>query len=138
MVTKMKKKSKIFATLMLLVIMVVFAAFYIMMHIYFYQFAITFELSFSKTLKNSLIMAVAYLPLNILIMAIPLVLTCILCSFITITVVLMFSLFFWIAFMRYPIEFLASRVILNKLLTKTGVNDIFREQNKTFKKLRSV
>ena len=100
----------------LLVIMVVFAAFYIMMHIYFYQFAITFELNFAKTLKNSLIMAVAYLPLNLLIMAIPFVLTYILCSFITTTVVLMFALFFWIAFMRYPIEFLASRVILNKLL----------------------
>lgn len=107
----------------LLIVMVILTMFYLMMHIYFYQFAITFELSFAKTLKNSFIMAIAYLPLNLLIMAIPVVMTYILSSFITPPVVLMLALFFWIAFMRYPIEFLASRVILNKLLTNNKENE---------------
>ena len=105
--------------LVLFIIMIVFAMFYLMMHIYFYQFAITFELSFAKTLKNSFIMAIAYLPLNLLIMAIPVVLTYIIVSFLTTPVVILLALVFWIAFMRYPIEFLASRVILNKLLTNS-------------------
>ncbi len=100
----------------LFVIIILFMLVYVMMHFYFYQFIITYELKLLNALKNSVIMALAYLPLNLLVMAVPVVLTYFLMSFIQPGVVILCAVFFWISFMRYPIEFLAARTIKNKLL----------------------
>ena len=88
-------------------------------HMYFYQFIVTFELKFFEALKNSLIMTIGFLPINIFIFAIPVVLIAILLflGFTTIGMLIL-SIIFLVAFLRYPIEFLASRLILRKVITE--------------------
>ena len=113
----------------LLIVMIMFSVVYIMIHNYFYQFIVTFELSFRNAMKNSLIMAIAYLPLNIALILIPVILTYILVSYITLPFVVLILLICWATFMRYPIEFAASRVIDRKLLSKNEENKEKEENN---------
>lgn len=105
-------------SLSLAMVLIVAISVYVMMHIYFYQFAVTFELSFLDLLKNSFLMVFARLPYNLLILAIPVLLTYLLLNFVNIVVVLVFAFFFLIAFMRYPIEFFAARTIQKNFLEK--------------------
>lgn len=94
---------------------IVISVIYVLMHGYFYQFIITFDLKLNEAIKNSFIMALGYLPLNLLIAIIPVVLTIVLAMFFKTLFVIIFSLIFWVAFMRYPIEFLSARIIYRKM-----------------------
>lgn len=110
--------------LMAMFIVIIMLFIYIMMHMYFYQFIITFELKFFVAVKNSFIMTMAFLPLNLLVFAIPVVLMYFLLSHFTPVAVLLFSVLFLVSFLRYPIEFLASRLILKKVMVKKEEDDI--------------
>ena len=100
---------------MFILIMLIFAI-YIMAHAYFYQFSITFENNFKETLVNSVIMALTKLPMTLLLALIPVILTFVFALIFQVTFVWIIIAVCWIAVMRYPLEFYASRVISKKLL----------------------
>lgn len=108
---------------LIMMLVVVMLCLYIMMHIYFYQFIITFELGFFGALKNSLIMSIGFLPLNIIIIAIPVAIIYAISMYFTPIAVLLFTLIFLVAFLRYPLEFLSSRLILKKLIPTVKETD---------------
>ena len=108
------------------IVMIIVLVLYLFMHIYFYQFIITYELKLRHALKNSLIMAVANFPMNILIAAIPIGITYIGIIFLNTYFVLFLALIFWMSFFRYPIEFYATRVI-NKLLENSSNDEKIAE-----------
>ena len=78
---------------------------YVLLHQYFYQFIITFKLTFAAALKNSLLMALSYLPFGVLFMAVAVVLTYFLATTFQPMFTLLLSALCWIAFLRYPLEF---------------------------------
>lgn len=89
---------------------------YVMAHAYFYQFAITFENNFKGHLTNSVKMALAKFPMTLLLALIPLILTFVFSLIFQVTFVWIIIAVCWFAFMRYPLEFYAARVISKKLL----------------------
>lgn len=111
----------------LTVVMLISLVLYLFMHIYFYQFIITYELKFRYALKNSLIMAIANFPMNIVIVLIPLGITYFVMSYINPYFILFLAIILWMSFFRYPIEFYATRVI-NKLLAKSKEEETGSEE----------
>lgn len=102
--------------MILLALLTVAVLAYVLLHQYFYQFIITFKLTFAAALKNSLLMALSYLPFGVLFMAVAVVLTYFLATTFQPMFTLLLSALCWIAFLRYPLEFFAARVIERKLL----------------------
>lgn len=100
------------------VIIALLTVVYVIAHMYFYQFTITFENNFKETFTNSFIMALTKLPMSILLMLIPTVLTFVFAMIFQITFVWIIIAVCWISFLRYPLEFYASRTISKKLLDK--------------------
>lgn len=91
---------------------------YTFMHFYIYQFAVTFENKLINTYKNSLIMAFASLPANVFLTAFVVLITYLAFSSFHPFVLIVFNLFFWISFMRFPIDFYSARVIKRKLIDR--------------------
>lgn len=97
-------------------ILIIAAMFYTFMHYYVYEFAVTFENKVGATIKNSLIMSAATLPMNLLLTIFITFITYLVFGFFTPIAIVFLSLFFWISLMRFPIDFYVARVIKRKLI----------------------
>ena len=87
---------------------------YMVMHIYIYQIMVTYECKFIDLLKNSAIMALAKLPMTIVLTVITAFVFFLSVRFIAIYNPFAFALVYGVlgmTFMRYPLEFYAARVI---------------------------
>lgn len=91
---------------------------YTMMHFYIYQLMVTFECTNKQLFKNALLLAVAKLPMNIVLALIVLALNFVIYNFLIPAVALAISFFLWTGLVRFPIEFYAARV-----LEKTFINN---------------
>lgn len=97
-------------------LLLMFSLLFTTMHMYYYQFIITFNLKFKDALKNSLIMAAAYFPINLLFLAITVIALYLLLSFVTLPFALFLMFLLLTAALRYPSEFFASRTIDKKFI----------------------
>lgn len=110
----MAVKSAVYLYLMFVAIMAMLI--YTFMHFYMYQFTVTFDNKIGEIYKNSLIMALANLPMNLLLTVIVIV-----CSYFVLGMLSLFgmalvSLVFWISLMRFTIDFYSARTIKRKLI----------------------
>lgn len=97
-------------------VLIIAAMIYTFLHYYVYQFGVTFENKIYATIKNSLIMAFAAMPMNILLTIIIGTITFFALSFFTPIAIVLLMVFFWLSFMRFPIDFYSARVIKRKLI----------------------
>ena len=89
---------------------------YTFMHFYMYEFAITFDYKLSTIYKNSFLMALANMPMNLFLTALVLV-----CSYFALgglsrLGIIVVSLLLWISMMRFPIDFYTARTIKRKII----------------------
>ena len=84
---------------------------YTIMHYYVYQIMVTFECTFSQMLKNSILCAIAHLPMACLHTFISAGIIIMLSTVVYPGIVIMFDLFIGMCFTRFPMEFYAARVI---------------------------
>lgn len=96
---------------------------YTIMHFYLYEIEITFRNSFVQVYKNSIIMALATLPMCVLLTAIVYFATIILLGFLNPLIVLFVSALVWISIMRFAIDFYVARTIKKKILPKYENDD---------------
>ncbi len=97
-------------------IVLIFLMIYTFMHYYMYQFTITFDIKLKDIFKNSLIMAIASLPMNLFLTAFVIIAGfAVLINFTTVGIVLLSFLCF-VSFMRFPIDFYAARIIKRRLI----------------------
>lgn len=120
-ITSMRFYSAMYASgksyaliLMALVFMVM--VMYTFMHYYMYEFAVTFEIGIITMFKNSMIMAAAALPMNVLMTVIVFAGTYLIASLFTIPAVIIIMFVFWISFLRFPIDFYVARRIKRELI----------------------
>lgn len=106
--------------LLFMVITVFCMAVYTFMHFYMYQFAVTFENGIKDLYKNSLMMALATMPMNLLLSAVVFVLTYFAFSILTPVAIGLLVLLCWIGFMRFPIDFYSARIIKKRLIANRG------------------
>ncbi len=97
-------------------VVVIFLMVYTYMHFYMYQFTVTFEGNLRNTLKNSIIMAMASLPMNIILTIITAFLTYFVFCRLTPVAILLVCFLIWITLMRFAIDFYTARVIKRKLI----------------------
>mgnify|MGYP001028895735 CR=1 FL=1 len=89
---------------------------YTFMHFYIYQFIVTFENKIGTLFKNSLIMALANLPMNVLLCAVVTAMSFFLFNVMTPVGAMLVSFVCWLSFMRFPLDFYAARIIKRKLI----------------------
>lgn len=89
---------------------------YVFMHFYIYQLMVTFESSMKQLYKNAVIFALAFLPMNVFMAALFIVLNYLLFSVLTAPFALVVSFLLWFGIVRFPIEFYAARTIQRKVL----------------------
>lgn len=104
--------------MVLFVIACITLFFYTIMHFYMYEFEVTFENRLIDVYKNSVLMAIATLPMCILITAIVYFATVIILGFLNPLVVLFISAIIWISTMRFVVDFYVARTIKKKILSK--------------------
>lgn len=97
------------ALLMCFVIVLMFI--YVMMHMYTYQIMVTYECNFRTLLKNSFVMAMAKLPMNILLMVVTCAVMVIPMMYLNPVICILFYMIVGMMFARYPLEFYSARVI---------------------------
>ena len=83
-----------------------------------YEFEITFKSSILEVYKNSLFMAIATLPMCILLTLIVYFATTLLLGFLNPVIVLIIAVLFWISVMRFSIDFYTARTIKEKILSR--------------------
>lgn len=106
---------------LIMYILILAAFIYTMMHPYMYQIMITFECKFKDLFKNSLLLSLAHLPVNVLLTAAALaliILPAALFGAVGAMAMSICALTFGYMFTRYPMEFYAARII-----KKTFLND---------------
>lgn len=89
---------------------------YTFMHFYLFQFTVTFDNKLSVIYKNSLIMAIATMPMNLLLTALVAICTYFAFSMLTPIAIILVSFLLWISLMRFIIDFYTARVIKRKLI----------------------
>ena len=89
---------------------------YTFMHFYIYQLMVTFESTLKQLYKNAIIFAIAFLPMNVFLAGIMLVIGYFLFSLFQPAVSLLLGFLLWFGFVRFPIEFYAARTIQRKVL----------------------
>lgn len=104
-------------TALLFITLIVFVI-YTAMHFYIYEFEVTFQSSILQVYKNALIMAMATLPMCILIGAIIYVISTYLLGFLTPIGIILVALLCWVSFMRFIVDFYSARVIKKRILPK--------------------
>ena len=97
-------------------IVVIFMMIYTFMHFYLYQFIITFDLKFRDILKNSVIMSIASLPMNICLTVFVIIISFFAMTMLSPIGIILISVLCWMSFMRFPIDFYVSRIIKRKLI----------------------
>ena len=107
-------------------IMSIFLIIYTMMHPYIYQIMITFECSFKELLKNSFLLSIAKLPLNLLLTALSAFIIVLPASFFgvigSMALAICTSTFGFII-LRYPMEFYAARTIKKVIINNNSVKE---------------
>lgn len=111
-----EKSGGIF-TVLLFITLIAFVI-YTAMHFYIYEFEVTFEGGILQVYKNSLIMAVATIPMCILIGALIYLLSTYLLGFLTPAGIILVAFLCWISFMRFIVDFYSARVIKKRILPK--------------------
>lgn len=112
-------------------ILILASLIYTMMHPYMFQLMVTFDSKFSEIFKKSLILAIAYLPVNVLLTAISLFLIIFPGAVFGVAgsiVMVIVSLTVGTAFLRYPMEFFAARIIEKKFLKTSNKAHIEYEE----------
>lgn len=99
-----------------LVALVIFLTMYTFMHYYVYEFGVTFENRVRKILKNSLVMAVATLPANLIFTVFVMAVTVFAFENLTPFLIILLVLVLWISLMRFPIDFYTARLIKRKFI----------------------
>lgn len=89
---------------------------YVMMHAYIYQMMVKFKCSIGQLLRNGAILAIAKLPMNVLLTAIGAALFIAAFAFINPVVALIVFFFLWLSMIRFPMEFYAIRVIDREII----------------------
>lgn len=84
---------------------------YTMMHFYIYQLMVTFKCTLKQLYKNAFLLAIAKLPMNVLLTVIAGALVYLAFIVLSPAVAVGLSFFLWVSMARFPIEFYASRVI---------------------------
>ena len=84
---------------------------YTIMHYYIYQIMVTFECSFGQLLKNSILCAIAHLPMALVHTVISAGIIILLSFAVYPGIVIVFDLFIGLCVTRFPMEFYAARVI---------------------------
>lgn len=97
----------LFASAMLFVFTFVIAS----MHMYVYQIMITFENGFLQLLKNSIVIALSQLPLNILFAVFMLVINFVVTSYFQPIIALIIYVLIFTSLVRFPMEYHAARFI---------------------------
>lgn len=84
---------------------------YTMMHYYIYQIMVTFECTIPQLYKNSLLLALGKLPYNILLSIFAVVMIGVFYLILSPYLSIILSFVIVVAFVRFPIEFMAARTI---------------------------
>ncbi|MCD8390793.1 MAG: hypothetical protein LUD03_03000 [Firmicutes bacterium] len=103
-----------FAATLLAYLLILATLIYTMMHPYMFQLMVTFDSKFSEIFKKSLLLALGHFPINLLLTAISAALIVVPTAIFGVPgsmVVVVIGLTVGIAFLRYPMEFYAARVI---------------------------
>lgn len=115
------EKGGIYTLLFALTIFVVFI--YTIMHFFLYEMEVTFTNKLIGMYKNSFLMAVATLPMCLLVTAIICVISFTLLSYLTPIAIIIVAFLCWISLMRFIIDFYAARAIKRNLLSKYEETD---------------
>ena len=99
-----------------LIAMFLLFMFYTFMHYYVYELGVTFENKVFKTLKNALIIGIATLPACLILTVIILFITFSAFENLSAFSIIVLTLFLWISFMRFPIDFYAARMIKRRFI----------------------
>lgn len=102
----------------------IFTVIYTFMHYYMYQFSVTFKQGVFAMFKNSLIMAFAELPMNILMTLLVFAGIYIICSLFLMPAVIIIMFVFGLSFLRFAVDFYVSRK-----LKKLFIDPIRKEEN---------
>lgn len=92
-------------------ILIIFSLLFCFMHMYLYQFIVTFENKLWVIYKNAFLLAIAKLPQNLFLTAISVLFTYFLFTVLAPGFAAILTLVFWYVTMRYPTEFYAARTI---------------------------
>ena len=114
MITAMRTYSAMLSSgkpyaFLLISAVIIFAVIYTFMHYYMYQFSITFSQGVFTMFKNSLIMAFAELPMNILMTLMVFAGIYVICSLFVMPAVIIIMFAFGVSFLRFAVEFYVSR-----------------------------
>ncbi|MDO4617930.1 MAG: DUF624 domain-containing protein [Clostridia bacterium] len=105
-------------------LMTTISVIFIFSHFYIYQLMVTFKQTTKQLFKNAIIVALASLPMNIVLSA----LTICLCFvvYLTLETILSTFIFFILGYslLRFPIEYYAARVIEKKILPNISKNEV--------------
>lgn len=93
---------------------------YTFMHFYIYQFMVTFAEKTSQLYKNSLIFAISQLPMCVLLLAVVVVISYLMFSYLQPLFAMLLNFIIGLALMRFPIEYSAARAIEKKLLPRAA------------------
>jgi len=114
-------KGAIYTLLLALNIFIILM--YTTMHFYLYEMEVTFTNKLIGMYKNSFLMAVATLPMCLLITAIICIISFTLLSYLTPIAIIIVAFLCWISLMRFIIDFYAARAIKRNLLSKYEETD---------------
>ncbi len=102
--------------LYLMFVVLICMLFYTFMHFYMYQFAVTFYSNTREIYKNSFLMALANMPMNLFLTALVLIFSYFVLGMLSPVGIIVVSLLLWISLMRFPIDFYAARTIKKKII----------------------
>lgn len=108
------RTNVIFMYLMLVVIICMLI--YTFMHFYMYQFAVTFENRIRDIYKNAFIMALANMPMNLILTAFAAICSYLVLSFLAPVGIILVAFLVWVMMMRFPIDFYTTRSIQRKII----------------------
>lgn len=91
---------------------------YTIMHFYLYEMEVTFKDGVARLYKNSLLMAIATMPMCLLITAMICVISFVLLSYLTPIAIIVVAFLCWIGFMRFIVDFYTARTIKRNILPK--------------------
>ncbi len=103
--------------------LILFMLMLIFMNFYVYQMMVTFKSSIVQLLKNSLLLSLSQLPMNILLLILVLSLNFLMFNTLTVSFALILSFLITISLVRFPIEYSSARAIEKKILSKLNVDD---------------
>lgn len=115
-------------------LMVMLMVVYTWMHYYIYQIMVTFECTLGQLYKNSILFAIAMLPMNVLITIISVGIIILSFLFLIPVVAALVDLVFLSLFIRFPMEFSAARkinkTIINQRKKEMPKKEYIEEDNK--------